>query len=289
MQILDLPVENIRPNPQQPRTVFDDDYLVELSQSIKAQGQKTPVQVTPADADGIYTLIAGECRLRAIKLHGGTTIKAIIETDAKQPQDMLVEAMTENIQRRNMNVVDEANGYRRLRDEHHLNVRQISKKLGVYEKRITDMLKLADLEEEIKNFIREKKLPGSPDAVNALLSVPEASRVKFATSLSERGVTIKIIQSAAEKYNAALKQKQEQPKNEPPALSVARTRRKAEPELTKWNALAQAGKVPPYELFVAHVTSTCDACALRPLASPSTCSECPLAQMTRSITEAAHV
>jgi ParB family chromosome partitioning protein len=291
-----IPVAKIVPNPEQPRRLFDQEELAELAASIMQSGQQTPIQVTPPNKDGFYTLIAGERRWRAHKLKNMKTIEAVIRKITSK-KDMLIEAAVENIQRKNMNVVEEADSYLRMKNEYGMSVKDISKRIGVYEVRIYNLLKIASLEEPIKALIAQKRLPGSTEAVDALLSVPEGkNRIDLAQALADRGATIKMIVSAAAKLNFSLQNKPISQKETPAVVAAKaltkRTRRKPildKPQLSKWNALEQAGMVPPYPLFVKHVQNTCDSCSLRSVASPATCSDCPLAQFVKTISEDTNV
>jgi len=293
-QIQDVNVEQIRPNPEQPRKVFKPKELQELAESIRERGLVQPIVVynDPGSDGKTYTLVMGERRVRAHEINHSKTIKAIVYESKVSDKDLLIDAMVENVQRDNMNVVDEGEGYQRLRDVHKMSVRKISKQTGVYEARIHAMLKIADLEPQIKDLIRNDQIPGSDKAIAAYFSVPSGkTRIEFCKTAATTKATIKMIESAARKLKAIQKFDGEEISQEAPAVSVAKAHMSKKPEaelkLSNWNALAQAGKVPPWSVFKQSVENTCNNCSLRSVASPATCSECPLVDMVRRSLEVA--
>jgi ParB family chromosome partitioning protein len=287
-QIQEIDIDKITPNPKQPRTVFDADELAQLAASIRTRGLRQPIQVQQG-ADG-YILVAGERRLRAHQLIGEKKIKAIIQQSGDE-KSLLIDAMVENCQRHNMNPVDEADGYKSLRDEFKMSVRKISNETGVYESRVSTMLKLASLEKPIKDLIKDGRLPSSSDAVKALLSLPAGSvRIEFAKANAARMATIKMIVRGAERLNKLLGEKKTVITSEAPAIKVGRQiSHQQTKKLPAWNALKQAGKVPPWELLTRNIEDTCSNCSLRDMASVSTCRDCPLADMVKRLVEVCNV
>lgn len=283
-----IPVTQITPNPMQPRTVFDQAELAQLADSIKERGLTHPILVEP-DTSGNYILVAGERRLRAHKMLDLTHIQAIVRLPSSD-ESRLIDATVENVQRHNMNVVDEAHAYKKMRDDFKFSVREISKKVGVYEARIHTLLKITLLEPDIQHLIAEGSLPGSDEAIKALLTVkPGKLRIELAQALSARSATIKMITIACRKINANTIHR-EPALTKTPAISVAYERiAPGKEKLPDWNALKQSGKVPPWELLVTHIENTCDNCALRNVASKSTCGDCPLVDMIRRLMENTNV
>lgn len=274
-----IPVDNISPNPQQPRTRFDQEYIKGLAKSIKKHGLNNPILVED-NGGGKYTLVDGECRLRAHKLAGLKMIEAIVrpETNHKGKQ-RLIDAMITFV-RQDMNVVDEALGYLAMREQ-KLSVKEISMTLGRNETHIYSRLAITDLEPEIQEFIAEGSLPHTPDAVNALLSVKNSkTRVSIAKKLADRNASTKIIVKTCAKFLDVKKQIQ-QARMKMPALELARMTEKP-PE---WDALFQLGKVPPWQQFTESVMWTCDNCALRPEASEKICGPCPVVYLCRKLME----
>lgn len=290
-----IPVKKIRRNPEQPRTVFKQKDIQELGASIKERGLKQPISVyvDPGDDGKTYTLIMGERRWRAHDVIGADTIQAIVYKKKPTKEELLIDAMIENVQREDMNIVDEGEGYQVLRDQFNMSVRTISKKTGVYERRITVALAVADLEKPIKELIREGSIPGSDRAISAYNSISAGkTRIEFCKTAAASKATIRMIESAARKLNAVKTFEPAVSGKDVPAVSVAKTRMGREPDtelkLSEWNALKQVGKVPPWSLFTKQVEETCNNCSLRSVASPATCSDCPLVDMVRRSLEAAN-
>ena len=125
--IVQLPLHIIRPNPNQPRHIFDHDSLKELSESIRQYGVIQPVTVRKM-FDGTYELVAGERRLKACGLAGMLKIPAIIID--MEDEDSAIVALVENIQRQNLSFMEEANAYQMLLKKHHITQEDLARKLG---------------------------------------------------------------------------------------------------------------------------------------------------------------
>ena len=286
MQTQHIPVDQIHPNPHQPRRAFDPVELDSLAASIQAVGLQQPITVEPCQ--GGYVLIMGERRLRAHKMLGLETIEAIVR-EPTQNEEKLVNALVENVQREDMSVVDQGMAYKILRDEHKLSVRQISKRTGINESRIHYCLKVADLEPQILDMVVKHNLPISQEPLAAICSVPAGeTRVKFVEAIAPRQPSIKSITTAAQKLNASLTEEKHNNK-QAPAWATARKTSKPKNSLPDWGVLQQAGKLPPFPVFIKSVTDTCDSCALREIASETTCRECPLVQMCVKLMETVNV
>ena len=151
---VELDIDDIAPNPHQPRTVFDDDAIRELAASIKTSGVLQPVLVRRA-ADG-YELVAGERRLRATRAAGLTKIPAVIRevTD----REMIEMSLVENIQRENLNPIEEAKAYLSLSTSAGLTHDQISDRVGKQRVSITNMLRLLTLPVEVQDMVSRETL-----------------------------------------------------------------------------------------------------------------------------------
>jgi ParB family chromosome partitioning protein len=143
----DVPVDAITPNPWQPRTHFDEQELQELADSIREHGVLQPVLVSQ-HADGTFQLITGERRWRAVKLAGMPTLPAMVKEVT--PQASLELALVENIQRRDLNPLEEAHAFRQLLDEHGLTQEQLGQRLGKSRVTITNTLRLLHLPEPVR-------------------------------------------------------------------------------------------------------------------------------------------
>ncbi len=150
----DISVSKIRPNPYQPRKHFDAESLAELSESIKTHGLLQPI-VVKEDLDG-YILIAGERRLRASKLAKNKTIKAIVVSVSDE--QMREQALIENIQRDELNVIDLAQAYQELIDIHELTHEQLSQTVHKSRAQITNTLRLLQLSDKGRKALVEGKI-----------------------------------------------------------------------------------------------------------------------------------
>ncbi len=147
-------MDELRSNPYQPRKVFDEEKLRELSDSIKEHGVFQPIIIKKSIKG--YEIIAGERRVRASQMAGLTTIPAIVRdfTDA----EMMEIALLENLQRENLNAIEEATAYKKLLDTLVITQDELAKKLGKSRSHITNMIGLLKLPDEVKNLINEDKI-----------------------------------------------------------------------------------------------------------------------------------
>ena len=153
-EIIEIPLSELRSNPYQPRKNFDDNALQELANSIKEHGVFQPI-IAKKSIKG-YEIIAGERRVKASILAGKTTIPAIIRDFSDQ--DMMEIALLENLQRENLNALEEAIAYKKLLDELHLTQESLAERLGKSRSHITNMLGLLTLPEEVKDMIMDGKI-----------------------------------------------------------------------------------------------------------------------------------
>lgn len=180
--IVNIPVEAIEPNPHQPRKVFDEEDLRDLTASIREDGVIQPLIVTNSDSAGRYTLVAGERRLRASKLAGKVTVPAIIRENAAN--EMLRLALIENIQRSDLNIIEEAEAYSSLIKDYGLTQEQCADRVGKDRSTVTNLLRLLNLPREIQDDLLEERL--SMGHGRALLSLPDRK-----TMLRARDVVLK--------------------------------------------------------------------------------------------------
>jgi ParB family transcriptional regulator, chromosome partitioning protein len=147
-------IELIRSNPYQPRKTFEDEKLVELSQSIKTYGLLQPIIITN-DGPG-FCIVAGERRLMACKALGWVEIPAIIREYSGS--SMAAVALIENLQRENLDFMEEAYGYKRLIEEFNLTQEVLAQRLGKSQSTIANKLRLLKLPDDVKELLREGKL-----------------------------------------------------------------------------------------------------------------------------------
>ena len=178
----EIEVSEIKPNPYQPRRVFDEAKLQELAASIKEFGVVQPLVVRQKGKG--YELVAGERRLRAAKLAGLTSVPAIIKEydDIK----MMEIALVENIQRHDLNPIEEAQGLRRLMAECKLTQEQAAEKVGRSRVAVTNILRLLNLPEAIQGFIVDGKL--NMGQAKQLLGLPkQEQQLEVAKAIMENG------------------------------------------------------------------------------------------------------
>ena len=168
--VLDIPVGQIRENPRQPRLHFSPSDLEDLISSIREHGILQPLVVTKASAG--YELIAGERRLRAAKALGLLTVPAIVREATEQQKLEL--ALIENIQRQDLNAVEEAMAYRALIDEFNLKHEDIARRVGKNSSTISNILRLLDLSDEVLAALREGKI--SKSHARTLLAEPNLEK-----------------------------------------------------------------------------------------------------------------
>ena len=153
-EIIEVNIDDLRPNPYQPRKNFDINALQELSESIKTHGVFQPIIIKPSIKG--YEIIAGERRVRASKMAGLSKIPAIVR---QLTDDQMMEiALLENLQRENLNALEEALAYKSLIEKLNITQEELSKKVGKSRSHITNILGILRLPDEVKQMIIENKL-----------------------------------------------------------------------------------------------------------------------------------
>ena len=165
-----IPLDRIARNPHQPRNRFDEAETAELAASIELHGVLQPIVVRAA-ADGGYELIAGERRLRAARIAGLTHIPAVVRESADGEQLEL--ALVENLQRQDLNAIEEAAAYRELIDRFALSHEDVARKVGKSRVAISNALRLLDLTPETREAIADGRISEGHGRALAALTVPE--------------------------------------------------------------------------------------------------------------------
>jgi ParB family chromosome partitioning protein len=204
--LVQLPLDQLRPNRLQPRKQFDEEALAALVDSVKAVGLLQPVLVREL-APGEYELIAGERRLRAAKRAGLSTIPAIIR--AVDDVSSLEQALVENLQREGLNALDEASAYQQLIEDFELTHDEVARRVGKSRTSVTNALRLFQLPPMVQKHVRDGLLTAGH--ARALLGTPDRGRQEtianeaIAQALSVRAVE-EIVRAAvqAEQASAAL-------------------------------------------------------------------------------------
>ena len=189
-----VPVFNLKSGKYQPRKNFDDNALKALAGSIKSQGLVQPIIVQPLDGRN-FEIIAGERRWRAAQIAGLEEVPVVIRNDI-QPQQAMALALVENIQREDLNAIEEAQALLRLHEEFHLTHEQIADVVGRSRTAITNSLRLLDLPPTVQSLVKENLL--KMGHARALLSLDEEQQVE----LANRAVATKIKCSASRKVGS---------------------------------------------------------------------------------------
>lgn len=202
-----LPIEDIVPNPNQPRVHFNETELRELSESIQEHGVLQPLLVRK-HGNG-YEIIAGERRYQASKLAGLEELPVIIKD--VNDEEMLALALIENLQRSDLNPVEEAKGYRQLIDASGMTQEALSKAVSKSRSAITNSLRLLDLPEVVQQMIFGGKLTAGH--ARAILAVPyEDARIRLAEKVVAEGLSVRATENLAPLFSAG-----ETPKTSRPA------------------------------------------------------------------------
>lgn len=186
-EIVNLPIHTVMPNPNQPRKTFDHDSLKELADSIREYGILQPVTVRKK-ADGTYELVAGERRLRAAALAGLLKVPAIV-TDMEDDKSAMV-GIIENIQRQNLNFVEEALAYKEAIDRYNLTQQELASKLGKTQSFVANKLRLLKLPRSVIEIVRDNAL--SERHARCLLRLDsEEKQISAATRMCDLSMGVK--------------------------------------------------------------------------------------------------
>jgi ParB family chromosome partitioning protein len=186
--VLEVPVDRVERNPDQPRTSFDEAPLGELAASIAVHGVLQPI-VVRALADGAYQLIAGERRLRAARLAGLETIPAIVR-DGGDGADSLELTLIENLQREDLNAIETALAYRELIDRFGLTHEAVARQVGKSRVAVSNALRLLDLAPETRQAIVEGRISEGHGRALAAITIAELQRAALSVVL-ERQLSVR--------------------------------------------------------------------------------------------------
>lgn len=201
--VFELELSKIRPNAEQPRKTFDEESLTELASSIKEYGILQPLVIKPEN--GGYTIIAGERRFRAAGIAGIKTVPVIIK-DLPQ-REVLEIALIENVQRENLNPIEEALAYKKLIEEFGLTQSEMADRIGKNRVTITNKMRLLNLPEKIREMLLKEAITAGH--AKTLLSLEdEKIMIDLAQEIAEKNLSVR----DAEKRVRKLQQKDEKPK-----------------------------------------------------------------------------
>ncbi len=194
--ISQLPLTKIEPNPNQPRKVFAQAALDELAESIRLHGIITPITVRPGDKDGYYQIIAGERRWRAARQAGLEKIPAMV-LQAKESEVMEL-ALIENLQRQDLNPIEEAEGYDLLMRQFGLTQEEVAQRVVKSRPAVANALRLLALPEEVRAMVAEGKLSGGH--ARAVLAVEQVDK-RYEAACQMAGMTVRQAETLAKKLN----------------------------------------------------------------------------------------
>jgi len=219
--VRELSVDLITPNPDQPRTDLDDESIAELADSISKFGLLNPILVRP-QGEG-YQIIAGERRWRASRIAGLERVPVCVR--ASTETESLEMALIENLQRRDLNAVEEARGYRKLLTVHRMTQAELADKVSKSRSTITNALRLLDLPEDVQEFVYDGRL--SAGHARAVLSVPDDEvRSKLAKRIVEDGLSVREAENLARLYAAGQTERAPRPATPKTFKVVARSLRR---------------------------------------------------------------
>ncbi len=195
--VYQIPLEKIIPNPFQPRRVFDESKMLELTQSVREFGVLQPITVRKRGE--WYEIIAGERRSRAARGAGLTVIPAIIRE--LNDQEMALISLIENLQREDLNVVDEARGYERLLQEFHVTQEELANRVGKSQSTIANKLRLLRLSHEVLEYLIRDDL--TERHARALLRLPsEEIQMSLVGEIVQRGLNVRQTEKRVEELLA---------------------------------------------------------------------------------------
>ena len=198
-QLSTLPVDLLQRGSNQPRTDFDKEALQELAESIRAQGVLQPVMVRPLDDSGKYEIIAGERRWRAAQLAGLHEIPAVVrELD---DQTAMCIALIENIQREDLNPLEQARGLARLAQDFDMTHDDIAGSVGRSRSAVTNMLRLLELCDDVKRLLESRQL--EMGHARALLTLSEQQQKWAAQQIIKSGLSVRGAEALARRLQKA--------------------------------------------------------------------------------------
>lgn len=196
--VAEIDINKISPNREQPRRVFDEFALEELAESIKQVGVIQPI-ILARDGE-FYKIIAGESRWRAAKIAGIDKIPAIIRNYDESAAFEV--ALIENLQRENLNAIEEAGGYKRLIDEFSMSQEEVAEKVGKSRSAVANSLRLLNLDDRVQKMIHDNKLSGGH--ARALLGLNDSARqAEIAEKIIENGMSVRATENLVKTLNNA--------------------------------------------------------------------------------------
>jgi len=190
--VKEVAVDALVPGRYQPRRHFSDESLAELADSMREQGILQPLVARTVDGDERFEIVAGERRWQAAKIAGLATVPVIVrELD---DQSALAVALIENLQREDLNAIDQAHSLKRLADEFSLTHEQVAKAVGRSRSSVSNLVRLLDLDGEVKRMLAERKI--EMGHARALLALDSQRQVEIARKAERRGLSVRQVERA---------------------------------------------------------------------------------------------
>ncbi|MBR5122457.1 MAG: ParB/RepB/Spo0J family partition protein [Anaerotignum sp.] len=203
--VLELELDMIEPNRKQPRKYFDETALEELAVSLKTYGMIQPIVVKKSG--DYYEIIAGERRWRAAKIAGLTKVPVVIKK--WEEGEAFEAALVENLQREDLNPMEEAESYQRLQEEFGLSQEKIAEKVGKSRSAVTNSLRLLQLDPRVRNFVVENKLTGGH--ARTLLSVTNGDeQFELAEMVIEEGLSVRAVEALVKAHLAKVEKSEKE-------------------------------------------------------------------------------
>ena len=196
-EVTELATDMISPNPEQPRTDISEEGVAELADSISKVGLLQPI-IVRAQGEG-YQIIAGERRWRAARVAGLERVPVrVLSTNATESLEL---ALIENLQRQDLNAIEESRGYRKLLTEYRMTQAELADKVSKSRSTITNALRLLDLPDEVQELVYEGKMTAGH--ARAVLAVPdETARMKLAHKVVDEGLSVREAENLARLFAA---------------------------------------------------------------------------------------
>ena len=211
-----LPISEVESNSAQPRKFFDEAALAELADSIRQHGIIQPLTVRKLSS-GYYQIIAGERRWRAARLAGLSEVPVtVIEADDRKAAEL---AMIENLQREDLNPMEEASGYKTLIDQYHMTQEEAANRVGKSRSAVSNSLRLLDLTPAVQNQVEAGLL--SAGHARALVPLTPSQQVQAANAIIEGGLSVRQTEALAKRLSAGEKPEKEKVTDEVNYTAVA--------------------------------------------------------------------
>lgn len=191
-EVRNINLAEIMPNPEQPRKAFDEDEMIDLASSIAEHGVLVPIIVNKTESNEKYVIVAGERRYRAANRAGLVEIPAIVKNFSEQ--EMLEIALIENVQRSDLNVIEEAHGYKLLMERFGYSAEDLAKRMGKSRPQVANCVRLLNLPEEVLAMVVEGKLTAGH--VRPLLALGDnALQIELAEDIYHDALSVRQVES----------------------------------------------------------------------------------------------